>query len=99
MQDVEQLARAFKALSSPHRLSIFREILHRQSVSPEVGVEVPGCVLTDFIKRLGIGAPTVSHHLRELSDARLIDLHRDGRLLRCAVRSDVPESLLTAVRG
>ena len=98
MQDISRLARAFKALSSPHRLSIFREIVRRQALAGEDGVEAPGCLLGDFFKRLGIGAPTVSHHLRELADAGLIELHREGRQLRCAVCPDVPAALLDAIK-
>ncbi len=98
MQDTARLARAFKALSSPHRLTIFREILYRQAAEGQREVAAPGCLLGDFFKRLGIGAPTVSHHLKELADAGLIELHRDGRQVRCAVRADVPEALLEAIK-
>ncbi|MDF1781763.1 MAG: metalloregulator ArsR/SmtB family transcription factor [Alcanivoracaceae bacterium] len=97
MQDVEQLSRAFKALSSPNRLRLFSEILRRQREAGGSEVCAPGCLLTDYIQRLGIGAPTVSHHLRELSDSGLIRLERQGRNVFCAVRDDVPQDLLNMI--
>lgn len=93
MAEPERLASAFKALSNPRRLQIFTEVVRRQggASADEVGC---GCLLTDFIQRLGIGAPTVSHHLRALEAAGLIELQRDGRNLRCTVSEAAPLALI-----
>ena len=56
--------------------------------------DVPaGCLLAEGIKRLNIGAPTVSHHIRELVDAGLITTSRHGRQLFCAVEPVMRERL------
>ncbi|MFP5440044.1 MAG: ArsR/SmtB family transcription factor [Gammaproteobacteria bacterium] len=42
----------------------------------------------DFINSLEIGAPTVSHHIKELVNAGLITVERDGKYLACALDED-----------
>ena len=39
------------------------------------------CCVSDIIGSLKIGAPTVSHHLKELSNAGLIVTERQGKFL------------------
>lgn len=78
----ERLARIFKALSNPNRLQIYTEILRRQRAA--LGPE-HSCALYDFINSLEIGAPTVSHHIKELVAAGLIRVERDGKYLTCAL--------------
>ncbi|MFZ5757660.1 MAG: ArsR/SmtB family transcription factor [Pseudomonadota bacterium] len=77
-----RLARAFRALSNPNRLQIYTEILRRQrsALGPE-----HSCALYDFINSLEIGAPTVSHHIKELVAAGLISVERDGKYLACSL--------------
>ena len=94
MWDEKKLARAFRALSSPNRLQLFKEILRRQQATGGQDVAPPGCLLTDYIQRLGIGAPTVSHHLRELEGAGLVALQRQGRHLLCRIEKGVPQALV-----
>ncbi|MFZ5723443.1 MAG: ArsR/SmtB family transcription factor [Pseudomonadota bacterium] len=78
----ERLARMFRALSNPNRLQIYTEILRRQrsALGPE-----HSCALYDFINSLEIGAPTVSHHIKELVNAGLIAVERDGKYLACTL--------------
>lgn len=94
MAEPERLASAFKALSNPRRLQMFTEVVRRQGGANAAEVGSCGCLLTDFIQRLGIGAPTVSHHLRALEAAGLIELQRDGRNLRCTVSAAAPRELI-----
>lgn len=72
----EQLAKAFKALSSPNRLAMYLDLLAQEETS------VAHCCLGDLIARLEIGAPTVSHHIKELVNAGLIEVQRDGKFVR-----------------
>ncbi len=83
---LDALARAFKALSNPNRLQIYVEILRRQrqAIGPE-----HSCALYDFLNSLEIGAPTVSHHIKELVNAGLIRVERDGKYLACALDDDM----------
>jgi ArsR family transcriptional regulator len=61
------LARGFKALGDPVRLRLLSLIAARG------GGEVCVCELTDAFDVTG---PTISHHLRVLREARLIDCER-----------------------
>jgi ArsR family transcriptional regulator, arsenate/arsenite/antimonite-responsive transcriptional repressor len=63
----EDLAAAFKALSDPTRVAI----VNRLSTVPEVCV----CDLTATFE---LSQPTISHHLRILRDAGLIEANRQG---------------------
>lgn len=63
------LARGFKALGDPVRLRLLSLIASR------VGGEVCVCELTDAFTLTG---PTISHHLRVLREAGLIDCERRG---------------------
>src|SRR3954449_9753498 len=63
------LARGFKALGDPVRLRLLSLIAAR------AGAEVCVCDLTDAFAVTG---PTISHHLRVLRAAGLIDCERRG---------------------
>ena len=63
------LARGFKALGDPVRLRLLSLIAAR------AGGEVCVCDLTDAFEVTG---PTISHHLRVLREAGLIDCERRG---------------------
>ncbi|GAB3805359.1 ArsR/SmtB family transcription factor [Micromonospora zhanjiangensis] len=63
------LARGFKALGDPVRLRLLSLIASR------AGGEVCVCELTDAFTLTG---PTISHHLRVLREAGLIDCQRRG---------------------
>lgn len=78
-KDLDKLSRAFKALSNPNRLAIYLEVLRQYQT------EMKSCGLAHLIDSLDIGAPTVSHHTKELVDAGLISVQREGRFLRCTL--------------
>jgi ArsR family transcriptional regulator len=59
----EALAERFKALSDPARVAIVNQLAGRG--------EVCTCNLTGF---LGLSQPTVSHHLRVLKEAGLVEI-------------------------
>ena len=93
--NAEQLARAFKALSNVNRVQIYQVILeycqqHGQADLAKVPV---GCAFGDFIQRLNVGAPTVSHHVRELAEAGLIHVTRQGRRRYCTVDPGMHQAL------
>jgi ArsR family transcriptional regulator, arsenate/arsenite/antimonite-responsive transcriptional repressor len=76
----ERLAGGFKALADPTRVAI----VNRLASADEVCV----CV---FVDELGLSQPTVSHHLRLLREAGLVEATRRGtwafyRLVPEAVR-------------
>jgi ArsR family transcriptional regulator, arsenate/arsenite/antimonite-responsive transcriptional repressor len=64
-----ELARGFKALGDPVRLRLLSLIAARD------GGEVCVCELTDAFTLTG---PTISHHLKVLREAGLVDCERRG---------------------
>lgn len=66
-QYIQPLADVFKVLGDPTRLRILR-VLMNQDV----------CV-RDIADELGMGQSAVSHQLRILRDARLVQFRRDGK--------------------
>jgi ArsR family transcriptional regulator len=76
----ERLASKFKALADPTRLAIVNQLAGAESV----------CVCN--FERLGLSQPTISHHLRILREAGLVEGTRRGtwvyyRLVPEAVRA------------
>ena len=67
--EAKELARAFAALADPARLRLFSLI----AAQPEG--EVCACSL---VEPLGRSQPTVSHHLKVLYEAGLVDRQRRG---------------------
>jgi ArsR family transcriptional regulator len=67
--DAAELARGFKALGDPVRLRLLSLIAAR------AGGEVCVCELTDAFTLTG---PTISHHLKVLREAGLVDCERRG---------------------
>ncbi len=76
-------AEAFRALSNPSRLRIFETIRagHKAAKSPKRcrpdDVPTDSVCVCEINEKMKIGAPTISHHLKELRNAGLVDvLHR-----------------------
>jgi len=86
--DVDRIARMFKALSNPNRLRLFINLLEESKLDLARG-RVHDCFLAKLLAGVGdIGAPTVSHHVKELADAGLIQTQREGKQLICSVDPD-----------
>jgi DNA-binding transcriptional ArsR family regulator len=76
--DTRQAAKVLKALSHPNRLEIYLAIARGEQRDFAASCE---CCVADLMARLNIGAPTVSHHLKELVNAGLIETERQGKFL------------------
>ena len=81
-----KLAKIMKALSNANRLELYLEISRKNQASFQTGSE---CFVTDIINSLDIGAPTISHHLKELTKAGLISTERRGKFLVATVNAKV----------
>jgi ArsR family transcriptional regulator, arsenate/arsenite/antimonite-responsive transcriptional repressor len=90
--ETKQLAKIMKALSNANRLELYLEIKKKHEVSYETGEE---CFVTDIISCMNIGAPTISHHLKELANANLITTERRGKFLIAQINKKI---LATASR-
>ena len=92
MQDTDRkLARLFNALSNPNRLKIYSEILKSEKTNFEVGSS--WCPLSEVVRSLKIGSPTISHHVKELVDAGLILAERQGKYLVCRINPEMRETV------
>lgn len=79
--DPAVIASVMRALSNPNRLKIFL-LLRDQHIHGEAGF---GLRVGEISGNLEITLSTVSHHLRELEQAGLIQLERRGRNVFCSI--------------
>ncbi len=88
MTSDERMDRIFKALSSKPR----RQIL--TLLATGTGEGGPQCCSAqelcacEFVERLGLGAPTVSHHMKALNDAGLVASEKRGSWVYYRLRLD-----------
>jgi ArsR family transcriptional regulator, arsenate/arsenite/antimonite-responsive transcriptional repressor len=66
-EDAEQLAATFKALADPTRVAIVNRLACGED-----------CCVCDLTEAFELTQPTVSHHLRVLRDAGLVEAERRG---------------------
>jgi len=79
----KKLLKIFKALSNPHRLHLFLAIRKEHQRLDEQEAEKKVCFLAPLVEAMGIGAPTVSHHLKELVNAELVETEKEGKFVVC----------------
>jgi ArsR family transcriptional regulator len=85
--DAEQFQRIAKALADPRRF----EILEHIAKQAEVGCRrLCGC--------FPVRQATISHHLKELSSAGLVESRRDGQFVYYRIRPAVFEAYMTELR-
>jgi ArsR family transcriptional regulator len=86
--DAETLATALQALADPARLRLL------SLIASCPGAEACGCDLTTPV---GLSQPTVSHHLKVLHEAGLLDRERRGKWVFYKVRPEPLASLRSAL--
>ncbi|GAA1503188.1 metalloregulator ArsR/SmtB family transcription factor [Terrabacter terrae] len=79
VEDAERAAAMFKALGDPVRLRLFSNIASAE------GGEACVCDIQD----VGVSQPTVSHHLKKLREAGLLESERRGTWVYYRVAADV----------
>jgi len=92
MKDLHEIAQAFKALSHPNRLQMYLELLElREKIVASGDCQKKECSfgLSEFMHKLNIGAPTVSHHIKELVNAKLIWVERHGKFMTCHLNEEM----------
>jgi ArsR family transcriptional regulator, arsenate/arsenite/antimonite-responsive transcriptional repressor len=89
LSDAEAVATAevFKALADPARVRIVNVLATSAA---------PVCVC-NLIEPLGLSQPTVSHHLRRLVDAGLLEREQRGRWAYYALRPESVQTLMAVV--
>jgi len=90
----EQLIDIFKALANNHRLKIYNILTSCCTPGDNCNSdEVFSCCVGDLDSQLDIAASTLSHHLKELNRAGLIDMRRDGKQVFCSINTQRLEQL------
>jgi ArsR family transcriptional regulator len=79
-----ELERLFKALADRHRLQILNLLVQADGE--------PVCVC-EFQPLLGVKQPTVSHHLKQLVDAGLLDREKRGTFAYYGLRAGALERI------
>lgn len=87
MKISKRYSKIFKALSNPNRLELFLNI--KESHRVDVEGKERTCFLSSLCENLNIGAPTISHHLKELVNAGLIETEREGKFTTCTLNREV----------
>jgi ArsR family transcriptional regulator, arsenate/arsenite/antimonite-responsive transcriptional repressor len=82
-EEAEATAELFKALADPARVRIVNVL----ATSSE-----PVCIC-NLIEPLGLSQPTVSHHMKKLLDAGLVDREQRGKWAYFSLRPEAVEQL------
>jgi len=83
----DNLARSFSALSNYQRLNIFQKICEKthccfyDTSESEGSIEKYSCNVGEISKTFNLAPATVSHHLKELKYAGLINMERKGKFI------------------
>jgi ArsR family transcriptional regulator, arsenate/arsenite/antimonite-responsive transcriptional repressor len=80
----DQLHQISRALSDPTRFGIFQKIA--------ASGHCVGCA--DLRENVAVSAPTISHHLKELEAAGLIDSTHVGKFVNLTLRRDIWKAYL-----
>jgi ArsR family transcriptional regulator len=93
--NTKQLAKIFKALSNQNRLELYLQIVKKNETSFETE---DGCALSEIMQNFNIGAPTISHHLKELSNAELVYTEKRGKFLVCKVNEALVNEVIELLK-
>jgi ArsR family transcriptional regulator, arsenate/arsenite/antimonite-responsive transcriptional repressor len=85
--DSEQFHRISKALADPRRYEILSRIARRRELA-----------CSDVRCQLPITAATLSHHIKELATAGLIEIRRSGQFAHMKLRREVWRQYLSQLR-
>lgn len=95
----QQIAEAFKALANPNRVQIFLQLLRCCEPGTVCDAnKVTSYCIGDLGEELDIAASTLSHHIKELSRAGLIETARRGQHVECWINRENVTSLATFFR-
>jgi ArsR family transcriptional regulator, arsenate/arsenite/antimonite-responsive transcriptional repressor len=85
MNNEKFIAKAAKALGDRNRLLILREIARQGSIN-----------CTQAQQLTNLAQPSVSHHIRQLTDAELVDTEKRGREVNLILNHDKMDEFLSA---
>ena len=80
-KDIERIS---KALGDPTRLRILQEVRQREWMQ-----------CSDICGLIDLAQPSVSHHLKQLSDSGLLISEKEGRNLKFSIDNDILNDYIT----
>jgi len=93
--DIQRFANIFKALSNANRLRIYMKLASCCDPGIMCSMEADaGAYVGELGKDLDIVPSTVSHHIKELRQAGLIRVRRQGQKIECWVDKQVYDELI-----
>lgn len=96
---VDAVAAMFKALSNPQRLRMFLRLATPCCAGGATRESRSFCCAGELGHELALAPSTVSHHLKELRQAGLMRVQRQGQRINCWVSDDAVARLLTFFDG
>jgi DNA-binding transcriptional ArsR family regulator len=84
----DEIVKIARALSDKTRVRIIKEIACKGSIS-----------CGEAEKIAGLSQPTVSHHLKILTDAGILNAEKNGRHITVTVNNNVLEEFASAIAG
>lgn len=92
--DIKRLTRIMKALANEHRLELYFQISEQERLA----VPRSECFVSDIAAKMRIGAPTISHHVKELEMADLIITQKVGKQITASINSQTRAFLLEQLK-
>ncbi len=95
IMEIDRYSKMFKALASPHRLGIYMRLVNCCEPGTKCSTDASDqetCV-GEVAEGLKLAPSTVSHHLKELRQAGLIEMEKQGQRSYCWVKPEALEEL------
>jgi ArsR family transcriptional regulator len=96
--EAKKLAKIMKALSNENRLALYLQIAKHE----ESDFEDSQCIVSQVVKVFRLSAPTISHHLKELTNADLITTEKRGKYLVARINKETlarVQQVLSGIEG
>jgi ArsR family transcriptional regulator, arsenate/arsenite/antimonite-responsive transcriptional repressor len=91
-KDIKKLSKIMKALSNENRLQLYLQIWSQEKLA----VPKSECFISDIAAKFNIGAPTISHHIKELEAADLIYTNKIGKQVTASINKETKKYLIAA---
>ena len=78
----DKLSLALRAVADPTRRKILRLLHTNSNRKPSKAAEHEGCTASDIEQRIRLAQPTISHHMKILKNAGLVETHKQGTWVR-----------------
>ena len=88
----------FSALASPQRQAILEMLAEAERTADGACCSAAGVCACRFSEKLGLSAPTISHHMRQLLDAGLVSARKQGQWVYYRLRREALEDAAAALK-